>query len=180
MADFKGTPSKIETAHYESSQDRYAQDYPEKGITTQIEDTEVNDGTHVHNVLAHLSKEELLADVDRFATRHGLEEHIDDLRKGALLAQKPQQYMSLPELNDADRAIITQERLHKWKHPMTLYWTIFVCSVGAATQGCESISASLLIYSAEPHFLFQGIKPDRTAPIFRSPPSLVSTRQREM
>lgn len=146
MAEYKSEPSKIETAHYEESYPDGR--YPEKGISTQIEDIEVDDGTHVHNVLAHLSKEELLTDVDRFATQHGLEEHIHDLRKGALLAQKPQQYMSLPELDDSDRAIITQERLHKWKHPMTLYWTIFVCSVGAATQGvsqeCRTASSGIL------------------------------------
>ncbi|KAI5449058.1 hypothetical protein NCC49_005362 [Naganishia albida] len=140
MAEYKSEPSKIETAHYEESYPDGR--YPEKGISTQIEDIEVDDGTHVHNVLAHLSKEELLTDVDRFATQHGLEEHIHDLRKGALLAQKPQQYMSLPELDDSDRAIITQERLHKWKHPMTLYWTIFVCSVGAATQGWDQTGSN--------------------------------------
>jgi hypothetical protein len=151
MAEYKSEPSKIETAHYESRPDgQYAQDYPEKGISTQIEDIEVSEGTHVHNVLAHLSKEELLADVDRFATQHGLEEHIHDLRKGALLAQKPQQYMSLPELDESDRAIITQERLHKWKHPMTLYWTIFVCSVGAATQGVSRGFATFPLASINP------------------------------
>lgn len=137
MAEFKSAPSKVETAHYESYPDgQYQSGNQEKGITTTVEDTEA-ENNQVHNVLAHLSKEELLIDVDRFATQHGLEYAIDDLRKGALLAQRPQQYMSIAELNDEDRAIITQERQHKWKHPMTLYWTIFVCSVGAATQGWD-------------------------------------------
>ena len=142
MAEIKSATSKVETAHYESfSEGRYP-DNQEKGISTTVEDTEASDNSQVHNVLAHLSREELLTDVDRFATQHGLEYAIDDLRKGALLAQRPQHYMSIPELNEEDRAIITQERQHKWKHPLTLYWTIFVCSVGAATQGWDQTGRS--------------------------------------
>jgi hypothetical protein len=129
MADVKDVPRKFETAHYESGNG-----YPEKSEAGTVVDSEAVGGLHVENVLSHYSKEELLADVDRFAAEHDLGYAIDDLRKGALLAQRPHQYMSIPELNEADRAIITQERLHKWKHPMTLYWTIIVCSVGAATQ----------------------------------------------
>jgi hypothetical protein len=39
------------------------------------------------NPLAGLSKEEVLRDVDVFITEKGLDEHRDDLRKGALLAR---------------------------------------------------------------------------------------------
>jgi hypothetical protein len=98
MAEFKSAPTKVETAHYESYPDgQYSQGMQEKGVSTAIEDTETSDNSQVHNVLAHLTREELLTDVDRFATQHGLDYAIDDLRKGALLAQKPQHYMSLPE-----------------------------------------------------------------------------------
>ncbi|GHJ89089.1 hypothetical protein NliqN6_5491 [Naganishia liquefaciens] len=142
MSEIKSAPSKVETAHYESYNDGRYPDNTEKGISTTVEDSDVSDNNQVHNVLAHYSKEELLADVDRFAAQHGLEHAIDDLRKGALLAQRPQHYMSIPELNDDDRAVITQERNHRWKHPMTLYWTIFVCSVGAATQGWDQTGSN--------------------------------------
>ncbi|KAJ9092100.1 hypothetical protein QFC21_006966 [Naganishia friedmannii] len=137
MADVKDVPRKYETAHYESGNG-----YPEKADAATVVDSEAVGGLHVENVLSHYSKEELLADVDRFAAEHDLGYAIDDLRKGALLAQKPHQYMTIPELDEADRAIITQERLHKWKHPMTLYWTIFVCSVGAATQGWDQTGSN--------------------------------------
>ncbi|KAJ9110818.1 hypothetical protein QFC22_006675 [Naganishia vaughanmartiniae] len=137
MADIKDVPQKFETAHYEAGNG-----YPEKTDASTVVDSEALGGQHIENVLSHYSKEQLLADVDRFATEHDLGYAIDDLRKGALLAQRPHQYMSIPELDEADRAIITQERLHKWKHPMTLYWTIFVCSVGAATQGWDQTGSN--------------------------------------
>ncbi|KAJ9102052.1 hypothetical protein QFC19_004980 [Naganishia cerealis] len=139
MADVKDIPQKFETGHFES---RYSDVRSEKADLTTAVDSEAIAGQHIDNVLSHLSKEELLADVDRFAAEHDLQYAINDLRKGALLAQRPHHYMSLPELDEDDRAIITQERLHKWKHPMTLYWTIFVCSVGAATQGWDQTGSN--------------------------------------
>ena len=38
------------------------------------------------------------------------------------------------ELNDDERGIITRECQHRWSHPPSLYTTIILCSVGAATQ----------------------------------------------
>lgn len=77
----------------------------------------------LENVLAGLSKEQLYAEVDDFTSKHGLEEHNEAFRKGALLAQKPHEWDDIPELNQEDREAIAYEHAHKWSHPWPLYYT---------------------------------------------------------
>jgi len=85
--------------------------------------------THV-NVLAHLSKNDLISDVDRFIADKGLEEYRESLIKGAILAQNPAQYENLAELNAQDKEAIAYENAHRWSHPAALYVTIAICSLG--------------------------------------------------
>lgn len=82
------------------------------------------------NILSHLSRAQLLSDVDRFVRDKGLEDHVEDIRKGALLAQKPSSFKDLPELTASDKDAIHHENTHRWSHPMALYFTIAICSLG--------------------------------------------------
>lgn len=50
------------------------------------------------------------------------------------VAQNPHEFEELEELDDSDKDIIRFEYAHRWSHPMMLYVTVFLCSVGAATQ----------------------------------------------
>lgn len=105
---------------------------------SDVKDTEpvpyVDDGDYAaaapNNILSHLSRERLLADVDQFVKDKGLEEHIADIRKGALLAQNPTTYQQLEELTQQDKERIHHENTHRWSQPMTLYLTIAICSLG--------------------------------------------------
>ena len=92
------------------------------------------ESTEQVNVLAHLSKADLLSDVDHFIADKGLEEYREDLVKGALLAQNPLGYQDIEELNAEDKEAIAYEYAHRWKHPFTLYFTIAVCSLGKANR----------------------------------------------
>ncbi|KAJ9127315.1 hypothetical protein QFC24_000722 [Naganishia onofrii] len=83
------------------------------------------------NILSHLSRAQLLSDVDRFVKEKGLEEHVDDIRKGALLAQNPTTFEQLDELTQSDKERIHHENTHRWSQPMTLYLTIAICSLGS-------------------------------------------------
>ena len=85
--------------------------------------------THV-NVLAHLSKNDLISDVDRFIADKGLQEYRESLVKGAILAQNPAQYEDLEELDAQDKEAIAYENAHRWSHPAALYVTIAICSLG--------------------------------------------------
>jgi len=58
-------------------------------------------------------------------------------RKGALVAQNPGNYESMPELSDGEKDALRNEVTHKWSHPMKLYMTVIVCSLGAAVQGWD-------------------------------------------
>ncbi|KAH8925840.1 hypothetical protein BT69DRAFT_1348453 [Atractiella rhizophila] len=119
----------------------------EKDIEQQIDqpkslDLNRNVEAKIRNPLAGIPKARLLKDVDEFAREKGLEGHIEILRKGAILAQRPLDYDNIEELNAEDRKVIHHELTHKWSHPLTLYVTIFLCSVGAATQGWDQTGSN--------------------------------------
>lgn len=81
-------------------------------------------------------------------------DHIEDLRKGAQLAQTPAEFETLECLTEEDKNIIRRETTHKWSHPWMLYLTIFTCSIGAATQGWDqtgSNGANLVSVVARPN-----------------------------
>ena len=50
------------------------------------------------------------------------------------MAQSPADFETLDVLDDSDKDIIRYEYAHRWSHPVMLYVTIVLCSIGAATQ----------------------------------------------
>ncbi|KKY17446.1 putative mfs sugar [Phaeomoniella chlamydospora] len=89
------------------------------------------------NPLKDLSKEQLLNDVTAFCEQHGLMDHLDSFKKGALVAQAPAEAMSLVELDDEDRKVLTREHTHKWSQPWQLFFLASMCSLAAAVQGMD-------------------------------------------
>lgn len=87
------------------------------------------------NPLAGISHEQLLADAADFARQHALAEHTETIQKGALLAQDPGAFETLPMLTEADRTVLRREFTHKWDQPKTLYYMVVMCSIAAAVQG---------------------------------------------
>lgn len=81
----------------------------------------------------------MLADVERFATEKGLTEHVHLLKKGALVAQDPGNYENM-DLEGDEKEALRIEVTRKWKHPVLLYTTIIICSIGAAVQGWDQVS----------------------------------------
>ncbi|KAJ9124772.1 hypothetical protein QFC24_003140 [Naganishia onofrii] len=119
-----------ETAHMEGSaavrETKYDNEQRLKIVPTQAG----NGKNRPKNVLAHLSKEDLLSDVRLFAAQKGLEEYLPDLERGALLAQKPDNFEEIVELTEEDKQVIRHERDHKWSHPLWMWLTIIICSTG--------------------------------------------------
>lgn len=91
------------------------------------------------NPLAGISHEQLMADVTAFTQAHGLLEYTETMQKGALVAQDPPAFESLPLLTDADRNVLRREITHKWDQPFTLYYLVVMCSIAAAVQGVRLI-----------------------------------------
>ncbi|KAK3678994.1 hypothetical protein LTR78_001447 [Recurvomyces mirabilis] len=96
----------------------------------------------IKNPLLGIPKHQLLADVDSFATKYGMQEQISLLRKGALVAQNPADFENIVELDDADREALRTEITHRWKHPWSLYFTIILNSIAAAIQGWDQTGSN--------------------------------------
>jgi len=56
------------------------------------------------------------------------------LIKGALIAKDPPAFESVPGLEEVEKDAIRNEVLHKWRQPKALFFTIILCSIGAAVQ----------------------------------------------
>lgn len=84
-----------------------------------------------------MSEDECVRDVDAFSKEHNFEgEALQSLlRKGALVARDPTNFASVPGITEDEKSAIANEVLHKWRQPKVLYFTIILCSVGAAVQG---------------------------------------------
>ncbi|KAK0533014.1 hypothetical protein OC834_002392 [Tilletia horrida] len=100
------------------------------------------------NPLEGLSREQLLENATQFCREHGLEDHIADIRKGALVAQDPLCFEELPDLDEQDREYLRREMTHRWSHPRQLYLMTIMCSVAAAVQGMDEsvINGALLFF----------------------------------
>lgn len=82
-----------------------------------------------------MSEEEVIRDIDSFAKEHGFEDDRDLLIKGALISRDPTNFAHVPGITEEEKTAIANEVLHKWRQPKILYFTIILCSVGAAVQG---------------------------------------------
>ena len=108
------------------------------------------------NPLANVPDEQLMHDVEEFCEKHGMMEHLDDMKKGALISKAPDDVQDASYLDDSEKEVIIREKTHKWDHPLMLYWlcgmlvnsvkkidTLIydtfpgMCSLAAATQGMD-------------------------------------------
>ncbi|CCX07810.1 hypothetical protein FPQ18DRAFT_320635 [Pyronema domesticum] len=96
----------------------------------------------IQNPLADIPRDQLIREVNTFANDNGLAEIAPLLQRGALVAQNPDGFESMDEITEEEKQHIRNETLHKWKHPMALYYTIAICSIGAAVQGWDQTGSN--------------------------------------
>lgn len=96
----------------------------------------------IQNPLAGIPRHTLLNHVEQFANEAGMVEHIPLLKKGALVAQDPPAFEQIDELTDLERDALRNEVLHKWRQPVSLYFTVILCSIGAAVQGWDQTGSN--------------------------------------
>lgn len=89
-----------------------------------------------------MTNEEVIKDVEDFANTNGFGDVTPLLIKGALVAKDPPAFESVPGLTDAEQEAIRNEVLHKWRQPKRLYFTIILCSIGAAVQGWDQTGSN--------------------------------------
>ncbi|CAL1708150.1 unnamed protein product [Somion occarium] len=89
------------------------------------------------NPLSGIPHDKLMANAAQFAEDHGLGHLKEEFKKGALVAQDPTAFESLPMLDDADRNVLRRELTHRWDQPWELYYLVILCSLAAAVQGMD-------------------------------------------
>jgi hypothetical protein len=121
----KESPSRAEQTEHAKVEDRNIHDIPE------LPADKLN--VIFENPLAGISREQLWDDVERFCRQYNLEDHLEDFKKGALVAQNPGAAQDLVELTDEEKAVLRREHTHKWHQPWQLYWL-----VGKSMNMCHS------------------------------------------
>ncbi|KAK0384498.1 hypothetical protein NLU13_8584 [Sarocladium strictum] len=99
----------------------------------------------IRNPLEGIPRARLMQDVEEWASKHQLTDHITLLKKGALVAQNPAaaHLIDGPEtLEEDELAALNFERDHKWRMPKRLLLTIATCSIGAAVQGWDQTGSN--------------------------------------
>lgn len=105
-----------------------------KKLRHQIGSRRLTQNTRIKNPLADLSQSQVLRDVEEFAQEYHLTDIVPELRKGALVARDPAEFESVSDLTETEVTALRDEVLHKWRQPKALYFTIILCSIGAAVQ----------------------------------------------
>lgn len=80
----------------------------------------------IRNPLGDLSHEALSDKVSLFVTQYGFEDKRETFRKAAFVAQRPNQWESVKELDEDDRYWLAREISHKWSLPWQLYMCIII------------------------------------------------------
>ncbi|ODM15614.1 hypothetical protein SI65_08848 [Aspergillus cristatus] len=114
----------------------------EKIARTWSHDVIKSEKTKQKNPLAGLTKEELMADVEAFAREKDLEHILDDLKKGALVAQDPKAFESLDELSEVEKELLRRETTHKWHQPFMMYFMTILCAGSAIVQGMDQTAVN--------------------------------------
>jgi hypothetical protein len=76
----------------------------------------------------------VLRDVEEFAQSFNLVDILPDLCKGSLIARDPENFRSVAGITPEEIQVVQDETDHKWRQPRSLYFTIILCSIGAAVQ----------------------------------------------
>lgn len=66
----------------------------------------------------------------------------DLLRKGALVAQNPAEFEQVEGLSEPETEALRNEVLHKWRQPKAMFFTVILCSIGAAVQGWDQTGSN--------------------------------------
>lgn len=124
-------------------------------------DEDIAERATLQNALHGIPKERLLLEADEFCTKWGLDDHREMFRKGALLAQRPNDWMTIDELSPEERAIVDFEHKHKWVAATQV--DRWLTADGACPKGSGGVLRSLL--SAPPCKV--GTRPARMVQVSR-------------
>lgn len=73
------------------------------------------------------------------------------MRLGALLAADPSSLHTLDGVSEEDKQHIENEKTHRWKQPLMMYYVAVISSMAAVVQGMDEA----VVVSPSPSFLLQ-------------------------
>ncbi|KAF6752396.1 sugar transporter [Ephemerocybe angulata] len=114
----------------------------EEKSTSQHIDLANNVQAKIQNPLHGIPRETLVAQVQAWAKERGFEDNIDLFTRGALLAQNPGDFESVPGITEEEKEHIRRETTHRWSQPRDLYKTVIICSLAAAVQGWDQTGSN--------------------------------------
>lgn len=102
----------------------------------------------IPNPLTSFSPLAVLSQVEEFVENKGLNKFMHLFKTAALVAHRPQDYQTINEsierkeegyaslrpLDPEELEFLGDEEVKRFNHPRELYWTIALCSMGAAVQ----------------------------------------------
>lgn len=94
------------------------------------------------NPLRGIPRATLMQQVTDFCQQNELGEHVALFKKAALVAQSPNDFETMPELDEDDRYHIRRETTHRWSISKQLWMLVFVVSLGSAVQGWDNTGAN--------------------------------------
>ncbi|UZP36453.1 hypothetical protein NXS19_004269 [Fusarium pseudograminearum] len=137
------TEDYINDSHRNSSSNgTFVNDNPNNNIGGQ---RRVSKATLLRNPLAGMTRAELLADVDSFVDARGLQEHREDFRKGALVAQvnnTPGAFEKIDIVTEKEKAVLRKEETSRWHQPFALYFLCTLCAGSAIVQGMDQTAVN--------------------------------------
>ncbi|KAK3081242.1 hypothetical protein LTS18_008742 [Coniosporium uncinatum] len=117
-------------------------EFNEKGLTQEEVDLHNNRDAKIKNPLAGIPHDILMRQVEDFARDRDLSDMTDLLKRGALVAQNPAEFDTIPGITEPEREALAAEITHKWRQPRSMYFTVILCSIGAAVQGWDQTGSN--------------------------------------
>ncbi|KAF2861741.1 hypothetical protein K470DRAFT_256595 [Piedraia hortae CBS 480.64] len=152
---------ELSRAHIESDDEKA---FVDEALEERAHSINNNNSAKIKNPLAGIPRHALLQDVDRFAADNNLNDIAHLLRRGALVAQSPGDFESVEGLEEDERQALRDEVDHKWRQPKALYFTVILCSIGAAVQGWDQTGSNGANLSFPVEF---GIPDDPKNPMYK-------------
>jgi len=91
----------------------------------------------LENPLSGFSTHELVQQAQDFCQAHGLNDQLENFKRGALLAADPQDLDRIPGITQEERQFIEWESTRRWKQPMMMYFIAIISSMAAIVQGMD-------------------------------------------
>lgn len=99
----------------------------------------------LRNPLVGMAREQVIADVDAFVNEKGLQDHREDFRKGALVAQvmnTKDGFEQVDLINEDEKTFLRREVTNRWSQPFMLYFLCTLCAGSAIVQGMDQTAVN--------------------------------------